>query len=381
MGRVADMLLAAHHPVIVADRAARTAEGMALLVTLAEKLNAPVIDLLSRLNFPTNHVLNHSFLQPRLIANADLIVGLELTDPWGLVNTVDDIVGRPARRLIQPDCKVVSISAEYLSTKANQQDFERYLGADICIAADAQATLPILLTAIEQRLTPERQASIAARRPALEAAFHKMRDDARYEAARGWDASPVSTARLAQELWDKIKNEKWAVVSPTGFFGRWPQRLWDFTEYHQFIGAEGGYGVGYGAPAAIGAALAHKQAGRISINIQTDGDLMMLPGVLWTMAHHELPLLTVMHNNRAWHQESMHLQRMASRRDRHPERARLGTAIIDPAIDYAMLARSMGVWAEGPIEEPTKLSAVLARALAVVKSGKPALVDVVTQPR
>ena len=143
----------------------------------------------------------------------------------------------------------------------------------------------------------------------------------------------------------------------------------------------GGYGVGYGAPAAVGAALAHRDAGRIAVNIQTDGDLMVLPGVLWTAAHHSVPLLTVMHNNRAWHQETMHIQRMSSRRDRHPERGTIGTVLHDPPIDYAAMAKSMGMWAEGPISNPADLGPALARAMAQVKSGKPALVDVLTQPR
>jgi thiamine pyrophosphate-dependent acetolactate synthase large subunit-like protein len=208
-----------------------------------------------------------------------------------------------------------------------------------------------------------------------------MREDARYDAARGWDASPISTARLSMELWDRIKAEPWALVSSSAFISRWPNRLWDFTEHHQYIGGEGGFGLGYGGPAAVGAAIAHHRAGRLPVAIQPDGDLMMAPAIFWTLAHHKIPLLMVMHNNRAWHQETMHLQRMASRRDRHPENALVGTVINDPIIDYSMLARSQGVWAEGPVDNPAKLGAAIARALAVVKSGKPALLDVVTQPR
>jgi thiamine pyrophosphate-dependent acetolactate synthase large subunit-like protein len=133
--------------------------------------------------------------------------------------------------------------------------------------------------------------------------------------------------------------------------------------------------------AAVGAALANRALGRLSVNIQSDGDLMYAPGALWTAAHHKIPLLTVMHNNRAYHQEVMHIQRMALRLQRGIDRAHIGTIIDNPPIDYARLAQSMGLWAEGPITDPAALGPALRRALEVVKSGAPALVDVVTQPR
>ncbi|HEV8020141.1 MAG TPA: thiamine pyrophosphate-dependent enzyme, partial [Candidatus Lustribacter sp.] len=134
-------------------------------------------------------------------------------------------------------------------------------------------------------------------------------------------------------------------------------------------------------PAAVGAALAARDQGRYAINFQGDGDLMVQPGSLWTAAHHKIPLLTIVHNNRAWHQETMHLQRMANRRERQPEHATVGTLINNPNIDYARMAESFGVHGEGPISNPDQLGPAIARALKVVKSGLPALVDVVSQPR
>jgi thiamine pyrophosphate-dependent acetolactate synthase large subunit-like protein len=103
--------------------------------------------------------------------------------------------------------------------------------------------------------------------------------------------------------------------------------------------------------------------------------------VLWTQAHHKIPLLTVMHNNRAYHQEVMHLQRMANRHQRDITTAEVGTTLKNPNIDYGALARSMGVHGEGPITDPKELGPAIARAMEVVAKGEPALVDVVTQPR
>jgi acetolactate synthase-1/2/3 large subunit len=381
MALAAEMLVGAKSPVIVVDRAARTAEGMRLVVRLAEALNAPVIDRGSRMNMPTSHYLNQTFRQKSLLANADVILGLELVDIWGLVNDVPDLPDREARRVIPEQTKVIGISANYEFTKGNVQDIERYFPADLTIAADAQACLPQLVQAIDAKLTPSQRQIIEGKKAGLEASFLAMRAAAAADAARSWDASPIGTGRLCMELWDQIKHLNWAIVSETPFAGSWPQRLWDITEYHQYNGTSGGAGVGYGAPAAAGAALAHRDAGRIAVAIQNDGDLMVLPGTLWTLAHHKIPLLMVMHNNRAWHQESMHLQRMGARRNRSADRWKIGTVLEDPAIDYAGMARSMGVWAEGPISDPEQLRPALTRALAVVKGGQAALLDVLTQPR
>ena len=135
----------------------------------------------------------------------------------------------------------------------------------------------------------------------------------------GWDASPVSVARIAAELWPLIKNEDWSFVSPQGFIGNWPSRLWNIDKHYQYIGGQGAAGMGYGAPASVGAALANKKHGRLSINIQTDGDFNYAPGVLWTAAHHKIPLLTIMHNNRGYHQEVMFIEQQASLRNRGAE--------------------------------------------------------------
>ncbi|MFM0041332.1 thiamine pyrophosphate-binding protein [Paraburkholderia metrosideri] len=374
-------LAGASSPVIAVDRAIRTPEGMRKLITLAETLNAPVIDLLARMNFPTNHYLNQSGLQRTLIAQADVILALEVGDLWGVTGTVKDLIGRPWSHTARPGVKVISITTSYLYGKSNMQDAQRYASADLPIAADAETSLPGLLAQIDASMTKERRSVIGARTENLKRSFDAMRSADRQSATLGWDASPISTARLSQEVWNVIRNENWALVSSTYSISRWPHRLWDFTEPHQFIGGEGGFGVGYGAPAAVGAALAHQKAGRIAVNIQNDGDLMAVPGALWTAAHHKIPLLTVMHNNRAYHQETMHVQRMASRRDRHPENGTVGTVLTGPDIDFSRMAQSMGMWAEGPISRPEDLGPSLVRALAIVKRGEPALVDVVTQPR
>ncbi len=381
VNEAARLLVHADSPVLVAGRLARTPAGMTLLVELAELLQAPVIDQGERLNFPSRHLLNHSDRARELVAGADVIVGFELTDFWGTVNAYRDQLHRTSRSSIKPSTKLVSVTAGDLFMKSNYQDQQRYPEVDIAMAADAEATLPALIESVKRQIGADRRRAFEERGKKLSDARGQLLERAKAEAAWGWDASPISTARLSAELWAAVKDSDWALVSPIDFVSRWPMRLWNFDKPYQFIGASGGAGVGYGAPAAVGAALAHKKHGRLAVNIQADGDLMYAPGVLWTAAHHRIPLLSVMHNNRAYHQEVMHIQRMAVRHERGVETAKIGTTIENPNIDYAGLARSLGVHAEGPITDPKDLGGALKRAVDVVKRGEPALVDVVSQPR
>jgi acetolactate synthase-1/2/3 large subunit len=381
VAETARLLVAAETPVIIAGRLARTPAGMTRLVELAELLQAPIIDQGERMNFPSRHPLNHSDRARELVGTADVILGLELTDFWGTVDTYRDQLHRTSRPITKPGAKLVSITAGDLFGKSNYQDQQRYPEVDIAMAADGEATLPSLIEVVKRTISADRKHIFEERSRSLATARQRLLDRARSDATFAWDASPISTARLSAELWAQIKDSDWALVSPIDFVSRWPMRLWSFDKPYQYIGASGGAGVGYGAPAAVGAALAHKKHGRLVVSIQADGDLMYAPGVLWTAAHHQIPLLSVMHNNRAYHQEVMHIQRMANRHQRGVTTARIGTTIENPNIDYAGLARSLGVHAEGPITDPKELGGAIKRALEVVKRGEPALIDAVTQPR
>ena len=112
-----------------------------------------------------------------------------------------------------------------------------------------------------------------------------------------------------------------------------------------------------------------------------DGDLNFQPGVLWTAVHHKIPLLLVVHNNRAYQAEVMIVQRMCGNRGRGNANAHIGSAISEPNISYAQLAKAYGMYSEGPIENPKDLASAYGRALTRVRAGEPALIDVVSQPR
>ncbi len=379
VAEVARMLVAAENPLIVTGRSARTPNGLKLLVELAELLQAPVLDRRQRMNFPTRHPLYGT----GNLANADLVLGLEVPDFWNVTHAQTPLnrMGMEVRPLTKQGAKIVTISSLDLLTKSNYQDFGRYNEVDLAIAADAEATMPPLIEACRRLITADRKRVFDARGARFAEATKRIREQDLQEAAWAWDASPITTARVSAELWNQVKNEDWSLVSDVVFQSWWPTRLWDFTKHYQFIGGHGAYGIGYGAPAAVGAALANKKYGRLTVNIQSDGDLNYAPGVLWTAAHHHIPLLSIMHNNRSYHQERMFVADMAARAQRDVSRVGIGNDISNPNIDYATMAKAYGMYGAGPIENPNDLGPAIKKAIEVVKRGEPALVDVVMQPR
>jgi acetolactate synthase I/II/III large subunit len=382
VSELARLLVAAENPHLFAGRVARTPKGLALFVELAELLQAQVVEgrFVYRMNFPSRHPLRGGF---GTLADADLVLSLEHPELFHYTHamTPPNRLGMDVQRLLKPGTKVVTISSHELLTKSNYQDAGRYVEADLGIPADAEATLPALIEACKRLITPERRRAFdarGARIAALSASLHEVNVA---QAASGWDARPISTGRLSAELWNAIRSDDWSLVSDANFVSNWPLRLWDFTRHHQYIGWSGAYGIGYGAPAAVGAALANRKHGRLSVNIQCDGDLHYAPAVLWTAAHHRIPLLTVMHNNRAYHQERMFVTDMAARANRDVSRSGIGNDLSDPFIDHVALAKAYGVAGIGPIENPNDLGPALKRAVDIVKRGEPVLVDVITQGR
>ena len=363
VSEVARLLVNAEFPVLAVERAARTEAGLRHIVELAELLQAGVFDTIQRMNFPSRHPL---LQEEGVFRNADVVLALEYP-----------VLSRSS---LKPDAKLLSISSFDLFTRSNYWHFGRYQEADIAIAADAEATLPSLIEEVKRLITGDRRRAFEVRRAKLLEASRRARERDRLLASHGWDLSPITTARIAAELWDQIKTKEWSLVSRSDGMRDWAWKLWSFEKYYHHIGQSGSVGLGYSNPASVGAALANKKYGRLSINLQNDGDFMYLPGTLWTAAHHKIPMLTIMHNNRAYNQEVMIIARMAAERNRDISRCRIGNSIDDPNIDYAQLAKSMGWYAEGPIDNPRDLGPAIRRALAVVERGEPALLDTITQP-
>jgi acetolactate synthase-1/2/3 large subunit len=379
LAELAKMLVAADNPVIIVDRLARTPAGMTRLVELAETLQCAVIDNVGRMNFPSRHPLNMSFRRA-IIGQADVIVAMEVNELWGSLNAFSDRIVRTSRPNYKNGAKIVTLGSRDLYMKSNYQDLGRYQEIDLTIAGDAEASLPTLIEHVKRLADGDRKSAFEARGKRLAAAKIAAVEQAKSDATIGWDASPITTARMCAEVYGQIKDEDWSLVG-TAIRLTWPHRLWNFDKPYQWNGVSGGAGVGYNLPASLGAALANKRHGRLTIAFGGDGDFLFAPATLWTAAHHRIPMLYIVHNNRAYHQEYMYLQAMAARHGRGITNTATGITITDPNVDYATIARGFGVHGEGPITDPNDLAPALKRAIAVVKSGQPALIDVVTDPR
>ena len=373
---IARSLLAADNPRIEVGRL-RTPDGVAKAVQLAELVGASVGT--SATSGPMSFPQRHPLAGPGADTRYDYTLGLE-TGPGDVA-----LIGPRIADLTQSR-DTAGIGFGGLRGNAPPNAFggrEPQIARRIAI--DAEASLDPLIdavmreaTAAQRRVIDERSARHAdANREAHVRAVREALADKRH----GWDASPVSTARIYAELWPLIMNEDWCLASPSNFSGGHHRDLWEHNRPYSYLGGQGAGGMGYGIGACAGAALAARERGRIVINVQTDGDLNYAPGALWSAVHHKLPLLTVMHNNRAWHQELMFLVYMAGVRGRGTDRGHIGTTLRDPFIDYKKMAEAYGMAGEGPIEEPTLLAAALERGIASVKRGEPYLIDVVTQPR
>jgi len=380
LAELAKILVAAQNPVLICDRVARTPAGLARMVDLAETLQCAVIDNAGRMNFPSRHSLNQTFRGRALVSQADVIFAMEMNELWGALNAMSDRILRSSRQLYKNGTKIVTLGSRDLYMKSNYQDFGRYQEVDLAIAGDAEASLPALTEQVKRLIDAGKKSVFEARGKKLATAKLAMVEQAKSDATIGWDASPITTARLCAEVYAQIKDEDWSLVG-TSIRLSWPHRLWNFDKSYQWNGVSGGSGVGYNLPASLGAALANKRHGRLTLSFGGDGDFMFAPGTLWTAAHHRIPMLYIVHNNRAYHQEYMYLQAMAARHGRGITNTSIGTTIQDPNVDYATVARGFGVYGEGPINDPNDLGPALKRAIAMVKSGQPALIDVVMDPR
>lgn len=370
---IAKGLLDAQNPRIAVGRL-RTPEGVTLAVQLAELVGASTSTSATQgpMSFPQRHPL----CGPGGSTTYDYTLGLEA--PGSQVS----LAGPTLSTLLSRDTTNIGfggIAPGVSRAGAGNAPPGR------TIAIDAEASLPVIIEEARRQMTSDKSRLIQERTAKHAAANERARMEelgrALEQKRAGWDDSPISTARIYAELWPLIIGEDWILSSPSSFSGGHNTLLWDHNEPYSYLGGQGAGGMGYGAPASVGAALAAKSRGQIVINVQTDGDLNYAPGVLWTAAHHQLPMLTVMHNNRAWHQELMFVEYMCGVRGRGGDRGHIGTTLRNPSIDYRMMAAGYGMAEEGPITDPTKLGPALKRGLASVKRGQPYLIDVITQPR
>jgi acetolactate synthase-1/2/3 large subunit len=374
--RLAEMLMQAERPVILAEYLGRDEAAVPELIRLAETLAIPVVDVRARHNFPTNHPLSMAFTD--IVHDADLLLALDVRDV-DRPTTYLESTTRHIQSRLPADCVFAEIGFADLELSSWSMDYGRFQESALSILADTSLAVPRLADLVKERLAanPSKQESVATRRADVSLRHAAARARWQQEARQDWDAAPMTTGRLAIEIWDAIKEEDWVLTANT--LRDWAPKLWDIDTWYRHPGKELGTATQIGI--SLGVALAHKGSGRVVVDIQPDGDLMFDAGALWVAAKHEIPLLVVMFNNRAYYNDWEHQIRMARARGTPIERANIGMDMRGPSPDFAGLARAMGWYAEGPIEDGASLGPALRRAIAQVKDGKPALVDAVTRFR
>jgi acetolactate synthase-1/2/3 large subunit len=310
--------------------------------------------------------------------DADLILCLDVRD-WEratteLVSTTRELTG------IEPkNCVWIDIGFGDLELSSWAMDYQRLKHAQLRILADTTLAIPQLTELMRKRIAgnPVLQKVIETRARKTAERHRETRARWAKEALEDRDATPIPLPRLASEVWEAIKGEDWVLTA--GTLEDWTRMLWDFDKPYRHPGKSLGTGTQIGI--SLGVALAHRDAGRLVVDFQPDGDLMFDAGALWVAAKHKIPMLIVMYNNRAYYNDWEHQIRMARLRGTPIERAHIGMDLEGPDVDFAGLAKSMGWYAEGPIEHGKDVGPALKRAIARVKAGQPALLDTITQKR
>jgi thiamine pyrophosphate-dependent acetolactate synthase large subunit-like protein len=358
-GRVLDLLRTAQRPLVLAGRCGRDLAGWEARVRLAEQLGACVLaDLKTAAVFPPRHRLHPAAPGTQLtqagrelLRSADVVLSLDWIDLAGTLQAAFASEATPT---------VISCSGDSALHNGWSKDHFALPVTDIALSAHPDALVTALLAELDALPAPQRPgwpAAIAAPGPA--------------GASR--DGGELAVPELATALVQAAASLPacWITV-PHG----WPGDAIEIAGPLDYLGKQGGAGVGAGPGVAVGAALALQGTGRLPVAVVGDGDYLMGGSALWTATHHRLPLLVVVANNRSYGNDEAHQERVARMRDRPVANRGVGLQIRDPDPDLAAFARSLGARGYGPVLDRADLKEALERAVCDVTAGEVAVVDV-----
>ena len=366
VAEIAALLSHAEHPLILMGRVANDRDSFARRVELAERLGARVItDLKTAASFPTPHPL-HPFSAGiyisseagTLVREADVIVSLDWVDLAGSL--------RQACGGQLPSGKVIQCSLDSYLHRGWGKDYQSLPPADIFVLADPDRLVSALLACLPEARHVPNPTTAAVAAPADSDSKASSKSDARISIA---DMARVTSAALAARKPSYIR-------LPLG----WPGEYCRFTEPLDFIGFDGGGGIGSGPGMTVGAALALRGSGRLPVAVLGDGDYLMGLTALWTGVHYRIPLLIVVSNNQSFFNDELHQERMARMRARPIENRWVGLRMDDPPLDLAELAGGQGAIGYGPIRDTAALEAALDAAIRDVQAGAVCVIDVRVAP-
>ncbi|TAK82366.1 MAG: thiamine pyrophosphate-binding protein [Betaproteobacteria bacterium] len=348
----ARLLSTAKNPAILVGRVSRSESAWKARVALAEKLQAKVFtDIKTAAAFPTDHPLHAAppatFPDGKLLRDADVILSLDWVDTAGTLKAAFGDAPISA--------KIIRVSVDAHLHRGWSADYQGLPPSDVYLMCEPDVAVPLLLEAARTRPAAVNQ---------KQEIFLKE-DDA---------VSIRALARVFNELTEGM--EVCISKLPLGWNGAY--RHWHHPL--DYLGADGGGGVGAGPGLTVGAALALKGTGRMVVGIVGDGDFLMGNTALWTAAHYKLPCLFLVANNRSFYNDELHQERVAKERGRPVENKWIGQRIDEPDIDLAMMARSQGAVGIGPVRHLNELKDSIRQAIEHVKAGAVCVVDVRVMP-
>lgn len=352
----AERLRQSKRPVILAGRASRKLEPWHARVALAEALNARVLtDMKIGASFPGDHPL-HVGAPGMLLPDADGLAALGEAD---VILSLDWVELGGALKAAKADAFVISASLDQNIHNGWSMDHQALPPVDMLIAADPDQVAIALAKFVGAPAKPV----------ALPSAPRPM--------AKPADSAKLQVEHLAYAVREAVGTRDVSLTHlPLSWNGAW----WPFRHPLDFLGSDGGGGIGGGPGISVGAALALKGSGRLPVAICGDGDYLMGVTALWTAAHYCIPLLMVIANNRSFFNDELHQERVARMRNRPVENRWIGQRISDPDIDLAAMARAQGAEGFGPVRTQSELAAALKSAIAAVEGGAVAVVDVRVEP-
>lgn len=367
-------LLAAERPVLLCGYAGRDPNAFTQIPELAELVGAGIVDTGVRLNAPNRHALNVT--GSKALEEADLVVALDMKDLSKWTRRADTIA-RVSERRLADGARLVDIGFGDLHANAWIHHHGPIEEIDLRVLADTSVALPLLIERCRALLAEGEGTDRGPWRTRLEELHERTHAGWRETAQKRANEVPVAPPQLVAATWEAIREHDWVLTAGTA---DWAPRLWDLDRPYRHPGGSLGTATQIGI--SLGVALANRDSDRLVVDIQPDGDLLYDPGAMWTAAAHRLPLLVVMFNNRAYYNDWNHQIDVANDRGRSLDRVDVGVGIIEPATDFAAMARSMGWQAWGPVTDPDAIEGAVRTAAAhVLEHRRPALVDVVCAHR
>jgi acetolactate synthase-1/2/3 large subunit len=376
--QVARLLVEAELPVCLADRFGAHPSAVPRLVELAELLAMPVVSPGGRTSFPTPHAYDFSGDQSHLVPRADVILALDVLDLDGALRIRSGATSRDRGAVAAEHQSVIHVSLDELVHRGGPADYQPLPAVDVPMLARSDVALQFILDECRQQLQGSVRERVDHRRQRVTERQDELRARRRQIVQTHLAGAGISETRLMVEVWQAVKEVPFVFTYDHERLRTAAPGVATLSGPEVYFGYGGGAAVGAGPGVALGAALALKQSGKLPVAVLGDGEMLASVQALWTAAHHRIPGLWVVDNNRSYSNDEMHQRGVAVERSRPVENRGIGVRLEDPEPDFAALARGCGVDGLGPIKDPAKLPSTLARAVQRVARGETVLIDVWT---